>query len=110
VIELQQTIEQLNAEITALRTGWWNEMRRRGVTQDMAIAVMKEAVGGLPAISQPDPGKRERLAREVRNEALRQMDDLSHDMDAAIPKMLFRSADLLTLQMIATSAPSSIDH
>jgi len=24
--------------------------------------------------------------------------------------MLFRAADLLTLQMIATSAPSSIDH
>lgn len=128
--ELQQAIERLLGLMAKATPGPWFSNRYRGSIDSQVwagkpgpdtatlicsggdagdadadlIAAMRNALPLLlSALSQPD-GERERLVREVRNEALRQMDDLSHDMDAAIPKMLFRAADLLALQMIATSA------
>lgn len=44
----QSKIARLMAENSALRIGWWNDMRKRGVTQDMAIEAIREATHPTP--------------------------------------------------------------
>lgn len=39
----QSEVARLMAENSALRIGWWNDMRKRGVTQDAAIEKIREA-------------------------------------------------------------------
>lgn len=41
---LSAEVEALRAEASALRIGWWNDMRARGVTQDNAITTINTAL------------------------------------------------------------------
>ncbi|MFD1104193.1 hypothetical protein [Sphingobium olei] len=47
---------QSSGEAVALRIGWWNDMRQRGVSQDVAIQKIMGALASFPA---PLPAERE---------------------------------------------------